>query len=58
MPQAGGAWFDRGTGQRTIRVVYEPGEETQLIFLAKAAADAVATASPSSWPGAGFGGAP
>ena len=32
---AHGTWLDRSTGQDIIRVVREPGEETQLIRLAQ-----------------------
>jgi hypothetical protein len=31
-----GTWFDHDTGRGIIRVVFEPGEETQLISLAPA----------------------
>lgn len=33
LPQAEGAWFDRAAERVVIRVVCEPGEETQLIAL-------------------------
>jgi hypothetical protein len=36
VPQQEGAWFDRHIGQAVIRVVYQPGEETELICLAPA----------------------
>ena len=36
MPQAEGTWFDHDTGDGIIRVVHEPGEETQLISLSPA----------------------
>lgn len=35
-PHAGHAWFDRDTGHGIIRVVCEPGEDTQLICLTPA----------------------
>ena len=37
VPQAEGTWFDHDTGDGIIRVVCEPGEETQLISLSPAA---------------------
>lgn len=33
VPVAEGTWFDRDTGQRVIRVLHEPGEETRLYCL-------------------------
>jgi hypothetical protein len=36
VPVAEGTWFDRDTGDGIIRVVYQPGEETQLISLTSA----------------------
>lgn len=36
VPQAEGTWFDHDTGDGIIRVVCEPGEETQLISLSPA----------------------
>jgi hypothetical protein len=35
-PVAEDTWFDRDTGDGIIRVVYQPGEETQLIALTPA----------------------
>ena len=36
VPAAEGTWFDYDTGDGIIRVVYQPGEETQLISLTSA----------------------
>ena len=36
VPQAEGTWFDHDTGDGVIRVVHQPGEETQLISLSPA----------------------
>ena len=36
VPQAEGTWFDHDTGDGIIRVVHQPGEETQLISLSPA----------------------
>ena len=36
VPQAEGTWFDHDTEDGIIRVVHQPGEETQLISLSPA----------------------